>query len=146
MHLKVINTLFTLLIKILVIMQTIKTNTNSKSIKDLLTNAINESVAMDNFKESDLVLCKGETFSNDESEDLVTTIEIPDIYPSDTVEHIEKNSENFSRIIGDFIFFLIGETHASYPLLILSEDEQETLLINLSDNYLHIYYHNNGQY
>ena len=143
---KVINTLFTLLIKILVIMQTIKTNTNSKSIKDLLTNAINESVAMDNFKESDLVLCKGETFSNDESEDLVTTIEIPNIYPSDTIEHIEKNSENFSRIIGDFISFLIGKTHASYPLLLISEDEQETLLINLSDNYLHIYYHNNGQY
>ena len=127
-------------------MQTIKTNTNSKSIKDLLTNAINESVAMDNFKESDLVLCKGETFSNDESEDLVTTIEIPNIYPSDTIEHIEKNSENFSRIIGDFISFLIGKTHASYPLLLISEDEQETLLINLSDNYLHIYYHNNGQY
>lgn len=127
-------------------MQTIKTNTNSKSIKDLLTNAINESVAMDNFKESDLVLCKGETFSNDESEDLVTTLEIPNIYPSDTIEHLEKNSENFSRIIGDFIFFLIGKTHASYPLLIISEDEQETLLINLSDCHLHIYYHNNGQY
>ena len=127
-------------------MQTIKTNPNYKSIKDLLTNAINESVAMDNFKESDLVLCKGETFSNDESEDLVTTIEIPNIYPTDTVEHIEKNSENFSRIIGDFISFLIGEIPASYPLLLISEDEQETLLINLSDYHLHIYYHNNGQY
>ena len=127
-------------------MQTIKTNHNSKSIKDLLTNAINESVAMDNFKESDLVLCKGETFPINESEDLVTTIEIPDIYPTDTVEHLEKNSENFSRIIGDFISFLIGEIPASYPLLLISEDEQETLLINLSDYYLHIYYHNNGQY
>lgn len=127
-------------------MQTIKTNTKSKSIKDLLTHAINESVAMDNFKESDLVFCKGETFSNDESEDLVTTLEIPDIYPTDTVEHIEKNNANLSRIIGDFISFLIGETHASYPLLLISEDEQETLLINLSDYHLHIYYHNNGQY
>lgn len=127
-------------------MKTIKTITNSKSIKDLLTNAINESVAMDNFKESDLVLCKGETFSNDESEDLVTTLEIPNIYPTDTVEHIEKNNANFSRIIGDFISFLIGETPASYPLLLISEDEQETLLINLSDYHLHIYYHNNGQY
>lgn len=127
-------------------MQTIKTNPNSKSIKDLLTHAINESVAMDNFKESDLVLCKGETFSNDESEDLVTTIEIPDIYPTDTVEHLEKNNANHSRIIGDFISFLIGETPASYPLLLISEDEQETLLINLSDYHLHIYYHNNGQY
>ena len=127
-------------------MQTIKTNTNSKSIKDLLTNAINESVAMDNFKESDLVLCKGETFPNDESEDLVTTIEIPNIYPSDSREHHKKNTENFDRIVRDFISFLIGETHASYPLLLFSPDEQETLLINLSDYHLHLYYHNNGQY
>lgn len=126
-------------------MQTIKTNPNT-SIKDLLIHAINESVAMDNFKESDLVFCKGETFSNDESEDLVTTIEIPNIYPSDSKEHIEKNSANFSRIIGDLISFLIGETPADFPLLLISEDEQETLLINLSDYHLHIYYHNNGQY
>lgn len=127
-------------------MKTIKTTTNTKSLKDLLTNAVNESVAMDNFKESDLVFCKGETFSNDESEDLVTTIEIPNIYPSDSKEHIEKNSANFSRITRDFTSFLIGETPASYPLLLISEDEQETLLINLSDYHIHIYYHNNGQY
>ena len=129
-------------------MKTIKfqPTTNTQSLKDLLTHAINESIAMDNLKKSDFIFSKGVTFQDDESEDLVTTIEIPNIYPSDTVEHIEKNSENFSRIIGDFIFFLIGKTHASYPLLLISEDEQETLLINLSDNYLHIYYHNNGQY
>ena len=129
-------------------MQTIKfqPTTNTQSLKNLLTHAINESIAMDNFKESDFIFSKGETFQDDESEDLVTTIEIPNIYPSDTVEHIEKNSANFSRIIGDFISFLIGETTASYPLLIISEDEQETLLINLSDYHIHIYYHNNGQY
>ena len=129
-------------------MKTIKfqPTTNTQSLKDLLTHAINESIAMDNFKESDLVFCKGETFQDDESEDLVTTIEIPNIYPTDTVEHIEKNSDNFSRIIGDFISFLIGETPASYPLLLISEDEQETLLINLSDYHIHLYYHNNGQY
>ena len=119
---------------------------NTQSIKDLLNHAINESIAMDNFKESDFIFCKGETFQDDESEDLVTTIEIPNIYPSDSVEHIEKNSANFSRIIGDFTSFLIGETPASYPLLLISEDEQETLLINLSDFHIHLYYHNNGQY
>lgn len=127
-------------------MQTIKTTTNTQSIKDLLTHAINESIAMDNFKESDFIFSKGETFQDDESEDLVTTIEIPNIYPTDTVEHIEKNSANFSRIVGDFISFIIGETPASYPLLLISEDEQETLLINLSDYHIHLYYHNNGQY
>lgn len=127
-------------------MQTIKTTTNTQSIKDLLTHAINESIAMDNLKKSDFIFSKGVTFQDDESEDLVTTIEIPNIYPSDTVEHIEKNSANFSRIIGDFISFLIGETTASYPLLLVSEDEQETLLINLSDYHIHLYYHNNGQY
>ena len=127
-------------------MKTIKCNPNTKSIKDLLSNAVNESIAMDNFKESDLVFCQGKTFSNDDSEDLVTTIEIPNIYPTDTVEHIEKNSANFSRIAGDFISSIIGETTASYPLLITSEDEQETILINLSDYHIHIYYHYNGQY
>lgn len=127
-------------------MKTIKTTTNTQSLKDLLTHAINESIAMDNLKKSDFIFSKGVTFQDDESEDLVTTIEIPNIYPSDTVEHIEKNSANFSRIIGDFISFLIGETPASYPLLLISEDEQETLLINLSDYHIHLYYHNNGQY
>lgn len=129
-------------------MKTIKfqPTTNTQSLKDLLTHAINESIAMDNLKESDFIFSKGVTFQDDESEDLVTTVEIPNIYPSDTVEHLEKNSDNFSRIIGDFLSFIIGETNAEFPLLILSEDEQETLLINLSDYHIHLYYHNNGQY
>lgn len=128
-------------------MQTIKIQTtNSKSLLDLLTHAINQSIAMDNIKGSDIIFCKGKSFSEDESEDRVMTIEILNIYPSDTVEHIEKNSANFSRIISDFISFIIGETNAEFPLLILSEDEQESILINLSDYHIHIYYHNNGQY
>ena len=128
-------------------MQTIKfqPTPNTKSLKDLLTHAINESIAMDNIKESD-IFSQGKSFSEDDSEDLVTTIEIPNIYPSDSREHIEMNSANFSRVVNDFIYFLIGDTHADLPLLLLSEDEQETLLINLSDFYIHIYYHNNGQY
>ena len=128
-------------------MQTIKfqPTPNTKSIKDLLTHAINESIAMDNIKESD-IFSQGKSFSEDDSEDLVTTIEIPNIYPSDSREHIELNSAHFSKVVNDFIYFLIGDTHANLPLLLISEDEQETLLINLSDNHLHIYYHNNGQY
>ena len=128
-------------------MQTIKfqPTPNTKSLKDLLTHAINESLAMDNIKESD-IFSQGKSFSEDDSEDLVTTIEIPNIYPSDSREHIEMNSANFSRIVNDFIYFIIGDTHADLPLLLISEDEQETLLINLSDYYIHIYYHNNGQY
>ena len=128
-------------------MQTIKfqPTPNTKSLKDLLTHAINESIAMDNIKESD-IFSQGKSFSEDDSEDLVTTIEIPNIYPSDSREHIEMNSDNFSRIVNDFIYFLIGDTHANLPLLLITEDEQETLLINLSDYYIHIYYHNNGQY
>ena len=128
-------------------MQTIKfqPTPNTKSLKDLLTHAINESIAMDNIKESD-IFSQGKSFSEDDSEDLVTTIEIPNIYPSDSREHIEMNSANFSRIVNDFIYFLIGDTHANLPLLLISEDEQETLLINLSDYYIHIYYHHNGQY
>ena len=128
-------------------MQTIKfqPTPNTKSLKDLLTHAINESIAMDNIKESN-ISSQGKSFSEDDSEDLVTTIEIPNIYPSDSREHIEMNSDNFSRVVNDFIYFLIGDTHANLPLLLISEDEQETLLINLSDSALHLYYHNNGQY
>ena len=128
-------------------MQTIKfqPTPNTKSLKDLLTHAINESIAMDNIKESD-ISSQGKSFSEDDSEDLVTTIEIPNIYPSDSREHIEMNSAHFSWVVNDFIYFLIGDTHADLPLLLISEDEQETLLINLSDYYIHIYYHNNGQY
>lgn len=129
-------------------MQTIKfqPQPNTPSLKDLLSHAINESIAMDNLKKSDFIFCKGVTFQDDESEDLVTTIEIPNIYPSDSREHIENNSANFSRIVNDFIYFLIGDTHADLPLLLISGDEQETLLINLSDFHIHIYYHHNGQY
>lgn len=129
-------------------MKTIKfqPTTNTQTLRDLLNHAINESIAMDNLKKSDFIFCKGVTFQDDESEDLVTTIEIPNIYPSDSKEHIEKNTENYSRVALDFISFLIGETHASYPLLLISPEEQETLLINLSDYHIHIYYHNNGQY
>ena len=128
-------------------MQTIKfqPTPNTKSLKDLLTHAINESIAMDNIKESD-IHSQREFLEEDDSEDLVTTIEIPNIYPSDSREHIELNSANFSRVVNDFIYFLIGDTHANLPLLLISEDEEETLLINLSDFYIHIYYHNNGQY
>ena len=128
-------------------MQTIKfqPTPNTQSLKDLLTHAINESIAMDNIKGSD-IFSQGKSFSEDDSEDLVTTIEIPNIYPSDSREHIEMNSDNFSKIVNDFIYFLIGDTHANLPLLLISEDEEETLLINLSDYYIHIYYHHNGQY
>lgn len=128
-------------------MQTIKfqPTPNTKSLKDLLTHAINESIAMDNIKESD-IHSQREFLEEDDSEDLITTIEIPNIYPSDSREHIEMNSDNFSRIVNDFIYFLIGDTHANLPLLLISEDEEDTLLINLSDYYIHIYYHNNGQY
>lgn len=128
-------------------MQTIKfqPTPNTKSLKDLLTHAINESIAMDNIQESD-IHSQREFLEEDDSEDLITTIEIPNIYPSDSREHIEMNSDNFSRIVNDFIYFLIGDTHANLPLLLISEDEEDTLLINLSDYYIHIYYHNNGQY
>ena len=128
-------------------MQTIKfqPTPNTPSLKDLLTHAINESIAMDNIKESD-IHSQREFLEEDDSEDLVTTIEIPNIYPSDSREHVEMNSANFSRIVNDFIYFLIGDTHANLPLLLISEDEEETLLINLSDYYIHIYYHHNGQY
>ena len=128
-------------------MQTIKfqPTPNTKSLKDLLTHAINESIAMDNIKESD-IHSQREFLEEDDSEDLITTIEIPNIYPSDSREHIEMNSDNFSRIVNDFIYFLIEDTHANLPLLLITEDEEETLLINLSDYYIHIYYHHNGQY
>ena len=126
-------------------MKTIKCNPNTKSIKDLLTNAVNESIAMDNIKESD-ISSQGKSFSEDDSKSNMIAIKIPNLYPSDSREHIEMNSANFSRVVNDFIYFLIGDTHANLPLLIITEDEEETLLINLSDYYIHIYYHNNGQY
>ena len=128
-------------------MQTIKfqPTPNTKSLKDLLTHAISESIVMDNIKESD-IHSQREFLEEDDSQSNLVSIEIPNIYPSDSREHIEMNSANFSRIVNDFIYFLIGDTHADLPLLLISEDEQETLLINLSDLYIHIYYHNNGQY
>lgn len=128
-------------------MQTIKfqPTPNTKSLKDLLTHAINESIAMDNIKESDIFSQK-ESLEEDDSQSNMIAIEILDIYPSDSKEHIEMNSDNFSRVVNDFIYFLIGDTHANLPLLFITEDEEETLLINLSDYYIHIYYHNNGQY
>ena len=119
--------------------------TKIQDLRDLLSNAINESIALDNIKESDII-SKGKTFSNDGSEDLVIAIEIPNIYPSDSREHLKKNTENFDRIVKDFTSFLIGEIPASYPLLLFSPDEQETLLVNLSDYHIHIYYHYTGQY
>ena len=58
-----------------------------------------------------------------------------------------RNSDNMPRKNTFWTAsFLIGETPASYPLLLISEEEQETLLINPSDYHIHIYYHNNGQY
>lgn len=122
---------------------------NSKSLQNLLIHAMKESIAMDNFKKQDIVFHQWETFHNDESEDMVTTIEIQNPYPSDSVEHIEKNSDNFDRVISDFISFLTGKSESeseSFPLLITNGEGQESILINISDNYIHIYYNNNGQY
>ena len=117
-------------------------------IRDLLTHAINESLVMDNIQATDFDFNKAKTFE-DESEDLVTVINIQNPYPSDSVEHIEKNSDNFDRVVSDFISFLTGESESkseTFPLLITNGEGQETLLINISDNYIHIYYNNNGQY
>lgn len=118
---------------------------NTKSLEDLLSQVVNELLAMDDIQPRD-IFHKEETLDEDESTSNMVTIKIPDLYPSDTIEHIEKNNANLSRITGDFLSFLIGDTHADLPLLLISEDEQETLLINLSDSALHLYYHNNGQY
>ena len=120
----------------------------STSLLQILANAINESIAMDNIKESDLIYSERNKFS-DESVNLVHVINIPNIYPSDSVEHIEKNSSNFDRIISDFTEFLIGRElllSESFPLLIHNGEGQESILINISDYNLHIYYHENGQY
>lgn len=116
------------------------------SLMDLLSYAIDESLAMDNIKEQDLI-AKTETPKEDESISHMVIIKIPNIYPSDSVEHVEKNSDNFSRIISDFISFLTGESESeSFPLLITNGEGQESILINISDYCIHIYYNNNGQY
>ncbi len=128
-------------------MQTIKfqPTPNTQNLEDLLSQAVTESIAMDNIQPRD-IFYKEETLDEDESTSNMVTIKIPNLYPSDTIEHIEKNSDNFSRVVTDFTSFLIGETPADFPLLLISEDEQETLLINLSDSAIHLYYHNNGPY
>lgn len=118
---------------------------NTQNLEDLLSQVVNELLAMDDIQPSN-IFHKEETLDEDESTSNMVTIKIPDLYPSDTIEHIEENSDNFSRVNGDFLTFIIGESPIDYPLLFISEDEQETLLINLSDSALHIYYHNNGQY
>ena len=128
-------------------MKTIE-KSSTTSLLQILANAINESISMDNIKESDLIYSERNKFS-DESVNLVHVINIPNIYPSDSVEHIEKNSENFDRIIDNFIEFLIGRElllSESFPLLIHNGEGQESILINISDDNLHIYYHENGQY
>ena len=120
---------------------------NTQNLEDLLSQAVTELLAMDDIQPRD-IFYKEETLDEDESTSNMVTIKIPDIYPTDTVEHIDKNTDNNERVIGDFLSFLTEETiySNSFPLLFISEDEQETLLINLSDSAIHIYYHNNGQY
>ena len=120
---------------------------NTQNLEDLLSQVVTELLAMDDIQPRD-IFYKEETLDEDESTSNMVTIKIPDIYPTDTVEHIDKNTDNNERVIGDFLSFLTEETiySNSFPLLFISEDEQETLLINLSDSAIHIYYHNNGQY
>ena len=120
-------------------MQTIKfqPTPNTQNLEDLLSQVVNELLAMDDIQPRD-IFYKEETPDEDESTSNMVTIKIPDIYPTDTVEHIEKNSANFSRIAGDFTSFIIGETPADFPLLLISWDEQETLLIKISDSAIHI--------
>ena len=128
-------------------MKTIE-KSKTTSLLQILANAINESIAMDNIKESDLIYSERNKYL-DESVNLVHVINIPKIYPSDSVEYIEKNSDNFDRIIDNFIEFLIGRElilSETFPLLIRNGEGQESILINISDDNLHIYYHENGQY
>ena len=128
-------------------MKTIE-KSKTTSLLQILTNAINESISMDNIKESDLIYSERNKYP-DESVNLVHVINIPNIYPSDSVEHIEKNSSNFDRVVSDFTEFLIGPDFLlseTFPLLIHNGEGQESILINISDDNLHIYYHENGQY
>lgn len=128
-------------------MKTIE-KSKTTSLLGILTYAINESIAMGNIKETDFITSQKVKYL-DESVNIVTVINIPNIYPSDSVEHIEKNSSNFDRIISDFIEFLIGRElplSETFPLLIHNGEGQESILINISDDNIHIYYHENGQY
>ena len=128
-------------------MKTIE-KTSTTSLLGILTDAINESIAMGNIKETDFITSQKVKYL-DESVNIVTVINIPNIYPSDSVEHIEKNSSNFDRVVSDFTEFLIGPDFLlseSFPLLIHNGEGQESILINISDDNLHIYYHENGQY
>ena len=128
-------------------MKTIE-KSKTTSLLGILTDAINESIAMGNIKETDFITSQKVKYL-DESVNIVTVINIPNIYPSDSVEHIEKNSSNFDRIVSDFTEFLIGPdflVSETFPLLIHKGKGQESILINISDDNLHIYYHENGQY
>ena len=128
-------------------MKTIE-KSKTTSLLGILTDAINESIAMGNIKETDFITSQKVKYL-DESVNIVTVINIPNIYPSDSVEHIEKNSDNFDRIIDNFIEFLIGRElplSETFPLLIHNGEGQESILINISDDNIHIYYHENGQY
>lgn len=137
--------------------------TSTLSLEDLLMQTVNEALASDLIKTQDIILHNKVTFQ-DESTDLTLVITIPGIYPPDSVEHIEKNSTNFDSVIRDFIDILIdalknnGKLDLKDNLILLSEDfpilitgkesdaALESLLINISDDSIHIYYHNNGQY
>ena len=128
-------------------MKTIE-KSKTTSLLGILTDAINESIAMDNIKELDFITSQKVKYP-DESVNIVTVINIPNIYPTDSIAHIEKNSSNFDRIISDFTEFLIGSDFIlseSFPLLIHNGEGQESILINISDDNIHIYYHENGQY
>ena len=94
-------------------MKTIE-KSKTTSLLGILTDAINESIAMGNIKETDFITSQKVKYL-DESVNIVTVINIPNIYPSDSVEHIEKNSSNFDRVVSDFTEFLIG------PDFLLSE-------------------------
>lgn len=137
--------------------------TSTLSLEDLLLQTVNEALASDLIKTQDFIPHNKVTFQ-DESTDLTLVITIPNIYPTDSVEHIEKNSTNFDSVIRDFIDILIqatkdnGNLDLKDDLILLSEDfpmlitgkesdaALESLLINISDDSIHIYYHNNGQY
>lgn len=143
-------------------------STSGSSLEDLLMQTVNEALASDLIKTQDIILHNKVTFP-DESTDLTLVITIPNIYSMDSVEHIEKNSSNFDSVIRDFIDILIQATKDNGKLnlpegpILLSEDfpilikgipyqgkefetPLESLLINISDDSIHIYYNHSGQY
>ena len=120
---------------------------NSESLYDGIATTVNELLAMDSIKDSDLISNHQNSFSDD-SFYKVLTIKLPTPYPYDEEEDNYPIQEKLWKDLLDILFRLLKTAtpdSKNSHLFIYNDNTTETLELHYNDETITIMYHMSAQ-